>query len=376
MLHATYGSSTAGRTLACPGWVRLSSGIANSESSFAIDGTISHALLELKGLNNNFDFKSRLGSPLEGGIVGANHIAKAEKCWDLTLKLIEEYKILNYQVECRVTVPGTNDIFGTLDLIASSSDKGFLIDYKCGEGVLVEAVNNSQLLYSAMAGLMQSAGRDLLIPHRNFVGVIIQPNERGESLKVWEFTLAEVKDFEAKYLAKVAESREPGAKIEAGPHCKFCPAAPTCPAKNGAALRALRLNPEKLETLGESLALVSELKAWIRAVEISALSQMEAGARIENFKMVKKRANRNWINEASALASLTEALGDSAELLTPAKLKSPAEIEKFANSVNVVLDFESLTRRVSSGNTIAGVDDRRTAVISAAALASSLNSIK
>ena len=376
MLHATYGSSTAGRTMACPGWVALSEGIPNKESSFAIDGSITHAMLECKGLDDSYSFQSQIGEHIEGGVVAQSHVDKAEECWRLAQELFTEHGISEFEPEVRVKMPGVDDMFGTLDLIASSKDRGFLIDYKCGEGVMVEAVGNAQLLFSAALGLRESAGQDLLTPHENFTGVIIQPNDRGDSVKTWDFTLADVQAFEKEYLAAVASSRKPGAKVKTGSHCRFCPAAATCPEKTGAALRAKLLDPKKLETLAESMALASELKSWIKTVESAALDQLEAGAKVEGFKLVRKRAIRSWYAEDEAIEILGAKLGGVHNVTAPLKLLPPGAIEKLASALDVVLDLEPLTSRHSSGNTLASSDDRRTAVVSAEGLRASLNSIK
>jgi 3-hydroxyisobutyrate dehydrogenase-like beta-hydroxyacid dehydrogenase len=88
-----------------------------------------------------------------------------------------------------------------------------------------------------------------------------------------------------------------------------------------------------------------------------AVTLLEAGVEVPGWKLVPKRATRQWVNEGAALTALTEA-GCSATELT--ELKSPAQVEKVLKKHKIAMP-ENLITAVSSGDTLATADDPRPA---------------
>ena len=88
-----------------------------------------------------------------------------------------------------------------------------------------------------------------------------------------------------------------------------------------------------------------------------AQTMLENNAPMPGFKLVPKRATRQWIDEDKALAAL-EATG--AMELT--ELKSPAQVEKLLKKQKLVMP-DDLIVSVSSGNTLAPESDPRPAVL-------------
>jgi len=345
----------------------------NIESEYALRGTIIHAMLEAKGLNNSYNFKAHLGEELEGGIIEEDHVASATECWRALNEVFKEYGVTEYEPECTTSVPNTDDIGGTLDMIAAGKNRSLLIDYKAGEGILVDPYKNSQLLFATWSGLLQSAAKDILEAHDEFTGVIIQPSDRAPTVKTWDFTIADVIEFEKVYVRAVAKSRKPDAKLKAGSWCRFCPAHATCPEKTGMILRARLLDLDELAQLAEGLSMVADIKLWINAVESAAYNQLEAGAELDGWKRVKKRPVKVWKSEAEAKKLLTKPLGLKA--LTKTKFITPAQAEDALRKKQVKLDVEPYYKKISSGYTIAKESDKRKAVLSVDAMRAALNSI-
>jgi hypothetical protein len=83
---------------------------------------------------------------------------------------------------------------------------------------------------------------------------------------------------------------------------------------------------------------------------------MENGVRLPGYKLVSKRATRQWVDEEKARIILRDHLRKEELLVT--KLVSPAQAEKALRKRNLYLPSD-LVVSVSTGNTIAPEDDPR-----------------
>ena len=374
MKHHRYGSSTAARTDACPGWLTESEGIPRSESGFALDGTIIHTMLEQRALDDEYRFDQQLGQTIEGGVVHADLIERARYMWVLTQDLLQKYGAIEWEPE--VTGIAAEDVGGTLDLIVDCGDRALLVDYKSGKGIIVDPVGNKQLLFAAWVCLKESSGKDLLEGKTKFTGVIIQSNDRGlDDVREWDFTLDQVVAFGEHHEKMIAVSRGGEGHLCPGDHCRFCPAASVCSAKTGDALRALQMDPEDLTTLTESMNMVEGLKQWCAQVEKTAYNQLEVGAEVKGWKLVTKRATERWKDAEVTLKALRRRFKGKRNIVEE-KLLSPAQMRKLAKAQGIDLDLSELTEKTSSGTTLAPEDDKREAVLSAAAFGSALASVQ
>jgi hypothetical protein len=99
------------------------------------------------------------------------------------------------------------------------------------------------------------------------------------------------------------------------------------------------------------------IEQWLSDVRGLAQTMIETGAGVPGWKMVPKRATRQWINEDDASAALT-AVGLGCEDIFVEKIVSPAQAEKLLKKTKQVLP-DGLTVAVSSGNTLAPESDPR-----------------
>ena len=129
----------------------------------------------------------------------------------------------------------------------------------------------------------------------------------------------------------------------------------------GAVARADRaaLKTVNVDDLAAALDKIEVLEGWIKDAREMAQTLLENGVDVPGYKLVAKRAARQWTDEAAALTALAEA-GCSAEELT--ELKSPAQVEKLLKKRKIDMP-EGLITSVSSGNTLASADDPRPAVL-------------
>jgi hypothetical protein len=376
--HAAYGSSTAKRTNNCQGWRYLSKDMPNKESNAAAEGTCIHTLNEEAFLDDDYSIAGALGTTVNGILVTDDIVERAEALQAAAQGTIARHELVEWEPEVRATV--ADDVFGTLDFVGVTADGKTMVlgDIKSGQGHQVAAESNDQILFAAWAMLDgDSTFYDEVEKVENFIGVIWQPDRGGEvQTKEWSFSPAIAAAWGEVHHENIRKARaSKGENPNPGDWCAFCPAAPTCPAKTGDALRALQLDPEDLASISESMSMIEDLKAWIRAVEKTAYNALEIGQTIDGWKLVAKRATRKWIDEEAALAKIRRPLGGKKAVIVE-KLITPAQAEKAAKAAGVAIDLEELTVRESSGTTLAPESDKREAVLSSEAFAAALDSVQ
>jgi hypothetical protein len=381
--HYKFGSSTAARTDACQAWVQQSEGIPRKESTFAIDGTIVHGVLEQMALGE------AIPDIVEGHRVEKDHIDMAKVMWADTETVLENHSMTEWEPE--VTANVSDDVGGTLDLVARNAfNTCMLLDYKTGMGVQVSPANNKQILFAA-ANLLYgaSSAADLVEGCENFIGVIMQPNRAGEvETREWEFTKEQVDRFWQQHQCNIvlAESDDDLVPV-AGDHCKFCPANGLCDATTGNLLRMKQIDPEDAEQLAWALGMISQVEDTIKAVEKLAMEQLEVGVEIPGWKLVRGRAgNTTWDDPDKALPKLKRLLRGCkdddgnrlAAMLETKKFVTPTQAKKILKQGGVATEFlDEITHRPEpKTNVLAPEDDPRAAVLSADALSDALNSIK
>lgn len=370
MAHSSIvGGSSAARVLACPASVRLAAEIPpGPSSSYAAEGTACHHIMEQCLLQDTApDPDVWIGMELEGvDITQALFYDKIIPAWEATEQAFTDYKVVELEPEAEVhfkTIPGA---FGTCDIMGvTTAEAPILLDYKFGDGVLISPIDNKQLLFYAAAAMEDDltgewfTGDDDQVVHLG----IIQPAQ-DEPLQVWDTTIKAVKQFRTKLQVAIRESEKAGIEPHAGDHCRWCPAAPTCPAKLGVVKKALRMSPDALEDLSEALDLAEELGPWIKQVQSLVHQRLEAGDKVPGYKLVEKRATRKWLDEQSALAKLKALKKLKLPDYTTVKLCTPPQLEKIckAKSVDFAI-FADYIGAVSSGTTVAHEDDARTGVV-------------
>ena len=309
--HALLSASGAHRWLNCTPSARLESDEPESTSAAAEQGTAAHALAEHKLRRA---LKQRSKRPVSTWIDDEmetltddyvsfvqEHISIAqETCGDPQV-LIEQ------RLDFSHVVPGG---FGTGDCVIIAEPTLQIIDLKYGQGVLVEAERNPQLMLYAL-GALHTFG-DLYDIER--VAVTIYQPRRG-NVDTWEISVTELEHWaeaEVKPKAELAAAGE--GEFCPGSWCQFCKIAPTCRARAEANLALARLEfapPAELSDseIADVLARIPQLKTWAADVEAYALSQaVNQGVVFEGFKLVAGRSIRKYTSETD-VAAAAEAAG-------------------------------------------------------------------
>ena len=380
MKHYKYGSSTAGRTQKCRAWHYLSKGIPRSEPSQAAqEGTTMHKVFEMCANDPKLYVDNFINTEVEGLNFTT---AMADKVFEGLLlldKLVEEH-VFDFDQE--VTMNEGELIGGTADVVMlNKHDNKFgVADLKTGDGNIIQAKNNSQLLFCAALMIQHYDLRHWVNDETEVVLAIIQPTDRRDDpLDVWTTDVRTVMDFWDSFKLSVNISEGSQAIPSAGTHCKFCPAQTNCPAKTGQVDKALRLSTDsmELERLNEAMAIVDEVEAWCREVRKLAHEQAERGVKINGWKLVNKRATRQWDEDDGELSSLMTDAGLTLEDIYESKLITPAKAEKIFKKKE--LDFSCMKDYIvskSSGTTLAHDDDKRPEALPLNGLTAMANAIK
>ena len=364
------GGSTAKRVISCPGSVKLVQKMPPQPSSvYADKGTLLHnAISEILSDRPN--------------VVGMTY-----KDQTLTQEMYDEKIVpalaaldevdpdgqLVYEVETRVgfgdLLPG---VFGSTDLVGRIGRRAVVLDWKFGDGVVVDATENPQLMFYAAAAMRTDKLKWAFDGVDEIECVIVQP----PAIRRWTTTIGRIKQFEHELVSAVKTALDPDAPLAKGDHCRWCAAKPICPQMTGAVERAIKQQLVNLDVdmLGEYLKNAELLEEWIKDLRALAFGMLEKGVAVPGYKIVNKQARRKWADENKAKEALLS-LGLKESVVVETSVMSPAQAEKALKKRFSELP-EDLIKSESSGTTLAPEDDPRPAVQSFIGLSKALSKLE
>jgi len=354
------GGSTAKRVISCPGSVALCAKMPSKPSSkYADEGTLLHSVMDLI-LTTGQTPESFAGMEYEGIKLTQELINEKVYPALAALDSIDPKKEMEYATETRVGfgefLPG---VFGSTDLLGRIGKRAVILDWKFGSGVPVGANDNPQLMFYAAAAMRTPEVQWVFDDCDEIECIIVQP----PSVKRWVTTTKRIKEFEQELAMAVKISQMPDAPLNTGDHCRWCVAKPTCPKITGAVDRALHAQLDAVDVvqISDYLKKADILEQWIADVRGLAHQILDAGKPVPGFKLVAKRAIRQWGDEDQALvAMLNEGIPE--EELTTSKVISPAQAEKVLKKHGKQLPADQVIA-VSSGSTLVEESDPRPAVL-------------
>jgi hypothetical protein len=268
-------------------------------------------------------------------------------------------------------------MFGTVDA-AIVEQFGTLVvtDFKYGAGIPVEVKGNVQMIYYAL-GIARKFG----FMFEKVRLRIIQPRaeHRDGPDRSHEMSIDELQKWTDTFGRGVDLALSENPPLNAGAHCRFCPAKTICPEISDAKFREAKIAfaPQeglvelpvfeipaalKLPELPKILMAIPSIKEWCQSVEDHAFQLLVKKTKIPGFKLVEKRAQRSWNTPD---ATRTEALKEFGDLaLTTPELKTPAQLEKLGAKAKSFTKTRTVS--VSSGLTMASANDPRPEATSAA----------
>lgn len=308
--HALLSASSSHRWLNCNPSARLEQEFADRETEAAAEGTAAHALAEHKLRKA---LKMRTKKPISkydsdemdvctDGYVEfvLEQLAEAKKDCKDPLILVEQ------KLDFSCFVP---DGFGTGDCIIIADKTLHIIDLKYGQGILVEAEGNPQMMLYALGALRLF---DSLYDIETVSMTIYQP--RRENVSTWSIPVDALMEWTENTLKPKAELAFKGeGEFQPGSWCTFCKAAVKCRARAEAKLQLAQyefampplLTDEEIEDI---LARLDDLTKW--ANEIQAYAQNAAinhGKNWRGFKLVESRTNRKYTDEEAVAQAAKDA---------------------------------------------------------------------
>ena len=360
--HAILSASSSHRWLNCSPSARLELEFEDRETEAAAEGTAAHALCEHK-LRRALKRQSR--KPIskydceEMDTHTDNYVQfiletiaqTKEHCADPIINIEQRLDFSCY-------VPHG---FGTGDCVIIADKTLHIIDFKYGQGVLVEAEHNPQMMLYALGALRIY---DTLYDIEEVSMTIFQP--RRENISTWTISVADLNAWaEDELIPKAKLAYEGKGDYIPGPWCTFCKAAVKCRARAEEKLRLAQyefampplLTDAEIEDILDKL---SDLTSW--ANEIIAYAQDAAlnhGKQWRGWKVVEGRSNRKYSNEQAVIEAANEAGYHDIFRKTLLPL---TEMEKLMGKQNFQTILGSLIVKPAGKPTLVPASDKRPAL--------------
>lgn len=310
--HAVLSASSSERWLNCPPSARLCEAYEDKGGDYAAEGTDAHTLCE-------FRLKRALGIPTENPIENLSwYNEEMEDCAAgyaaYVTELLETAKQTCIDpvvlIEQRVDFSRwVQDGFGTADCIVIADGVLNICDYKNGQGCLVLAEWNPQMMLYALGALEIFDGIYDIDTVRM---TIYQPRKSNISIfKMSKDALLEWANSELTQKAQLAYKGQ--GEFHCGEWCRFCKAKAECRERAEANLALARYefqSPALLDDdeIADILGKVDALTAWASDVKEYALQQAISGKDWTGWKLVEGRSNRKYTNDA-VVAAAVESVG-------------------------------------------------------------------
>jgi hypothetical protein len=198
------------------------------------------------------------------------------------------------------------EIKGTYDVSHINGNTLHIVDLKYGFGI-VEPKENWQLLAYAIGEVIR-LGRTF----EKITMTIMQPRPYHEegSYRDWTITYSELMDYykDLEYRMQIVASD--AKQLASGSHCKYCPAAHSCPALNRSFYEGLDVvlegfRDEKLNTMeiADQLTLVNKFlevaKIKKDSMEQLAINRIKIGQIVPGYTTEQSFGDRQWKKEVS-----------------------------------------------------------------------------
>lgn len=389
-LHSKFSASSSHRWLACGGSLVLEAGLPDTSSKYAEEGTRAHAVAEalLRGVED-----VAVESADMAGHVGV-YVDNVRQYADGAELLVEQK--LNYA--SFLGLP-RDAAWGTADAVIIKGDEIQVHDLKYGQGDIVSAVNNSQMMLYALGALDAFDG---LAGDFKHIRMVIHQPRVVKAPQEWDCTKDELLAFaaEAKKAVHWVKAAEHGVQsVEAGTssrggwedtylkpgekQCKWCKAKATCPKLRAEVAKTVfatvpataddfadltvpgkeHIAPTDDAWLSAAMAKADLIEDWLKAIRAEVERRLLAGTQVPGYKLVQgKQGNRQWMNPANAEA-LLRSFRLKQEEMYEFKLISPTTAEKvLAESPKRWAKAQELITRSEGKPSVAPLSDKRPAI--------------
>lgn len=376
--HALLSASSAHKWIACPPSARLEEALPDKAGRAADEGTLAHAICELK-LSRVFTdqnmtertYKSRLKKLQENEL----YDPEMDRFTD---EYVEYVKELAFSMPAAPTVmiekrldygAWAKEGFGTGDCVMLQGDSLHIVDFKYGKGVPVDAEGNPQLALYALGAIHEFG---FIYPVEKIVLHIVQP--RINNTSSWETNRKELEAW-GKYVKERADLAYEGkGEFMQGKHCDscFCKIAGTCRCRANTNLSLMDRavdpvsgKPREAATLsneevGAILKKAQFLASWVKKLEDYALRTLVSGGEIPGWKLIEGRSNRSFSDTEAAYRAAAGAGYDEA-LLYEKKPITLTAAEKIIDKETWNTVMQPFVIKPPGKPTLAPEDDKRPA---------------
>lgn len=335
--HALLSASSAHRWLKCTPSARLEESLPDTESESAAEGTLAHAIAELKLRNMAIEpmpkrtFNSRMKKLKADPLYQKEMDRYTDEYVDYIREIMLQYNVAPF-VRAEMEVDFSKyapEGFGTADCILIAGREMHIVDFKYGKNVAVSALDNPQLMLYALGAMEEFA---LFYDIHHVYMHIFQPRAYEEAEQKSFMLAKHLKAWGAEIKDKAAAAFEGTGEQVVGDHCQFCRAKAICRKQADANLALARhefKEPPLLNNyeVGDILLEARNLASWVKKLEDWALSQLLTGAVIPGWKAVEGRGSRNWSDQEKAFQAIIDG-GIPKTMLYENKPLSVAALEK------------------------------------------------
>lgn len=373
--HARLSASSAFRWINCPGSVALSDQCPTpASSSYADEGTLAHAIGELKLRYVNDEISKRqLNAKMKPLLQSEYYCGEMEEATGYYADaVIEALEAAGEDAELMIEQQFSLDRwvpegFGTSDAVVIGGGVIQVIDLKYGKGIKVDARNNPQL---RLYGLGAANLFDSLYDFDTVRMTIIQP--RLDHISTEELPLSELLAWAEDDVKPRAQMAMDGTDYTAvGDWCRFCPAKAVCRKRAEYNLSIAKddfRKPPLLsdEEIGDVLRRADELQHWVKDVGDYALEQALTGKQYDGWKLVEGRSVRKYADDLKVAEALKAAGYDEA-MLYERKLYGISAMEKIVGKKRLTETLGDLIVKPAGKPVLVPESDKREAINTAEA---------
>lgn len=337
--HAILPASGAARWMACTPSARLEEQFPDIGSEYAAEGTLAHAIAELKVRKKFVEplgpraYHTRLNKLKKDPLYQDEMDRYTDDYLDYVSKVVMSYPSAPHvAVELKLDLSRyAPESFGTGDCIVLGGDTLHVIDFKYGKGVVVSPGHNPQLMLYGL-GALDAYG--MLYSPQKVILTIFQPRAEGDTVKEWEISRDDLVNWGVFTVRPAAEAAFAGkGEFKPGEWCRFCRAKAQCRARAGAntALEDFANATDPREPkgphfplpmpplltdaeVGDVLRRGIDLEKWVSDLKEYALSAVLDGKTIPGWKAVEGRSRREFDDLTKTFDDLKAAGIDEAML--------------------------------------------------------------
>jgi hypothetical protein len=384
--HSDLGPSASERWLECLGSVLAIQGVPDISSDYAIQGTAAHTVSEWCR-QRNVKASKFLGTKIavktkDRGIV---EVECDQEMVDGVQSFVDFVNDIpgdphfETRVHYEAWVPGG---FGTSDDARIQDGLCTITDLKYGEGIQVYAKNNTQLMLYAL-GFFSDFGH--LYDIEEFELIVHQP--RLDHIDRWRITLVDLLIWARDVaMPRAEQALKPDAPFKPGEWCRFCRIKERCAARADWAMRQAVDDFEDLdeavekakslegkgvaagsaslltnEQIAKLLPAIKGARAWFTAIEALALSEVQQGRAVGDYKLVEGRANRVWDAPENKVVAALKAARIRMEQIYTKSLLSPPAAEKLLGKTHQIM--QSMVTKPKGSPVLVPGDDPRPSLV-------------